>query len=199
MEEVVVSEMNIAQVSEVAAIHMQTLPDDLLPSFGLRFLENSYYKEIAKCPFSKVFVAICNKEVVGFVNISYMPEKLSRYILGKSFFAILFSLLKLLFVDFERVKEFISVALADGFHTEGVGEVSFIAVHPNFHGKGIAPLLVKRANESLYEQGVKRCFTKTLKRNLHVFSLYKKNFGAEIVKELKVYKKEYVFILWQTK
>ncbi|WP_455143179.1 ribosomal protein S18-alanine N-acetyltransferase [Candidatus Hodarchaeum mangrovi] len=76
------------------------------------------------------------------------------------------------------------------FHRGKKGHTVSIAVKPEYRRKGIAKMLLKRSIEAMVEHGVNELFLEVRVSNDAAVNLYK-NFGYEILKEIRNYYRDY--------
>lgn len=191
--------MTSVDVCAVADIHTDALPDDLLPRLGRSFLAKNYYASILKSKYSTVIVAELDNRIVGFVNLSFNATKHAIWFLLTNLPSLLISSVRLCFKDrtfiFNMLFSFLNNAAVD--IPKGAAEISFIAVDPSCHGKGVGKKLVEESNKTALQRGISQLFTKTLSSNIHVQNMYIKGWGARIVSTVKIGAKEYVYISWE--
>ncbi len=196
MGKITIQKMTKNHLHQVASIHAMVLPNDLLPNLGMRFLEK-YYNSIVNSPYSEVMIAIDNSKVVGFINLSFAPELHMKWIMKKNIIALAFAIFRLSFFSPNRVLEALSVSNIKPDVPIDSAEISFIAVTPFQQKKGIGRQLVEEAHNILWQKKIQYIFTKTLKSNNYIQKIYKKNWNAEIIQEVQIKEKEYVYLLWQ--
>lgn len=200
MEDITFERMQENQVRQVAHIHAEALPEDLLPQLGKWFLEKGYYRSLVDSPYSLVIVAKKHSQILGFVNLSFDPGKHIARMIKTKMLRLLVAMVRVSCVSPLRIVEiFSAVARANAEVPENSAEIAFIAVKPDFQGQGIGKQLVEQANTLSKEQGIQYLFTKTLKSNVHVQWMYQKYWNARIMKEIRILNKNYVYLLWQVR
>jgi len=196
MEDVEIIPMESSHIDELASTHAMSLPEDLLPAFGEKFMANVYYKSMLSCPYAIVFVALHNKKFVGFVNVATTPEGIFPW-LAKNYTGKLISASLQLFTRKpSRLLELVRSLRAKISRQDPSGEIAFIAVNPNCRRQGIGGKLIAHSNSYLFTNNFQYGFTKTLSSNLHIVNFYQKNWNANIIDRIKIGCKEYVIISW---
>lgn len=185
-------------LSDIASIHCKALKNDLLPSLGHRFLHKVYYATLLNNSSFKTVVAFYDKKPVGFVQVcinrdscKYIPLLLKKAPLGFSR-----ALLRLVIHNPYRMIEGFLVTRYVPEVPDESSEITFIAVTPDYQGKGIGKLLARQTYGLVKGLGSRVCITKTLKKNYHIVKMYQILFNARIVDEFKILNKEYVYLAW---
>ncbi len=198
MESFRIREITQDDLKSISAIHLSALPDDLLPQLGAGFLEMLYYQSTFESPYATVLVAEKDNKIVGFVNIAYDPVRNSYWIFRRKAMAIaarmlLKSILRPAWgiAMFMSLNKNVSVDVPD--HS---AEISFIAVSPEYHGKGIGKQLAHECNKVVAKKGCTHVYTKTLLSNVHVQQIYIKAFDARIISTVTIGRKPFVYVLW---
>lgn len=197
--EVLIREMAPEEASKVAAIHMATLPDDFLPSLGYSFLANTFYPSIIDNPYADVLVSVRDGDVVGFVLVAHQPNNYLDWFVKNSFFSLAFALAKLTVKKPRRLIEALAIRYKKIPIFPGSGEIAEIAVDPEVQQSGIGVKLVLAVNSYLSQKAIFSCFTKTLKNNTHVISMYKNRWSARVRAEIGILDKTYVYLVWELK
>ncbi|MCP4367452.1 MAG: GNAT family N-acetyltransferase [Deltaproteobacteria bacterium] len=196
-EEIILEIMQEFHVNQVAQIHAHALPEDLLPNLGAGFLEKGYYYPLLNSPYSLVLVALINNTVIGFLNLTFAPDKHLRWVVKKGVIRLFMGLMHLSCHSPRRILEFLIAVLQQVTVPEKSAEIAFIAVESTYHGQGIGKRLVEEANRIAKQKDMQYMFTKTLKSNTHVQYMYKKYWSAQIIQEIQIMNKQYVYLRWK--
>jgi ribosomal protein S18 acetylase RimI-like enzyme len=196
MEFITISSKNRKYIHEVAHIHKESLPNDFLPSLGLDFLENVFYKTAAKSNHAAIITAVIKKEPAGFVVIAHDSDEFSKDVtfcnLGKMFF---YSI-RLILNNYKGIKKIVELMLAILFKKEDPikGEIVVIAVNKKHMRKGIGKKLVIESMKYLKSKGNSKIRIKTLSSNVFWVGMFIK-MGWQIRKKYRLIGKEYVTIV----
>lgn len=150
----------------IAYLHCASLPNDLLPSLGIRFLRKFYYPNLIKSENSIVLVYILEGQIKAFVIFSknrsvgesFLKLAPTNFILTILIQSLLnFRILPLL-VGFMLSK--IELASAyDDINT--CPELCFIATDPSIRGQGIGTNIVNIGLARLKDLNLNSCIVKT--------------------------------------
>ena len=186
-------------VPSLARVHYTSLPEDYLPSLGLRFLRDVYYPAAVRAPQAKTLVAVRDTELLGFVTVAQSSTKFSQDVTAGRMGALAYyALRRALRNPLHLWKSFrvFQAGLTD--QADPVpAEIVFIAVSPEARRQKIATTLVDAGMEYLRAQQINACRTKTLVSNLHVIRLYEKK-GWQIRETFRFLGSHYVTLVSPT-
>lgn len=182
-------------IPEVAAIHMQALPDDFLPSLGFNFLQNVFFPAALNSSYGSVYVAVKNDHPVGFVVITQDSSRFFRSILQDQFWGFLITGLRTSFSSFQKFKK--NLEILTSMFNKGVdahyGEIYEIAVHVEKQGQGIGKALVNQSIEYLKLAGITGIKIKTRKNNTDWINFFMRS-GWHLSQEIRLINNEYVIL-----
>jgi ribosomal protein S18 acetylase RimI-like enzyme len=184
--------MDQKHIEKICAIHLDALPEDVLPRLGKSFVEN-FYRIILTERDQLVIGYRVEKKIVGFILLSKQPITIFPKFIS---FRLFISLLKLSFL---RPKTLVS-AIVQWFKrtpmTSDVAEISYFAVLPEFQGRGIGMELIKSLNEFV---GPEIKFIQTKTSNINLRNYYISRIGAEIVHSFKALDRDFSVLEWRVK
>jgi len=186
--------MQKKHIREVARIHYESLPQDFLPRFGIKFLEKIFYPGVLKSPFGTTFVEIVDNKVAGFLTLAYKNNLfLKKIIFTNPQWLVLLSLKKL-FSNPLFLKEGFDILLHSLIKERNdygeLPESVILAVKKEFRGRGIAKKLIDHGKKHLKSLGLNKFMVKVLNSNIITIKLYIK-MGGEIQKEIVRANKKY--------
>ncbi|HMW04646.1 MAG TPA: GNAT family N-acetyltransferase [Leptospiraceae bacterium] len=158
----------------ITKIHLETLPNDLLPRLGFSFLKN-YYHNLLSSSQALVIVNEDSGQINSFVIFAYNTFELSKLIKKNKIF-LAYSILKATFSDFRIPilvlnfifgKEKYNIKIEE---IETIPELYSIATASNYKSKGIGAAITKFGLEILknktHRQG---CIVKTSSKRAKQF------------------------------
>lgn len=193
-EAVVVKHLNQSHAEQVAYLHQQSLVGDVLPALGSQFLVG-YYRHVIANRTQVVLGAASGDKLVGFCQISLAPISLYKVI--KS---IPRSILQLIRLGFSSPEQLLRGLLAAGMHPKQIpntAEITFIAVLPEFQGRGIGREMLRSAGDLVLHKGCTKLTTKT--SNVIARDMYEKTFSAKTVSTSKLLGKRYWHLAWEVR
>lgn len=198
-EDAAIRRMQAPDVARVAAIHHEALPQDFLPSLGLRFLERVYYPAALTAGAAHTLVAAIRNEPVGFVTVAHDSDRFSHEILRGRLHLLAGYALRAAARDGRHLLKSLAVlrAALSGSRDPIAGEIVFIAVDERFRGQGLGRTLVRSALAELASAGVPECRTKTLQRNAGVIRMYEE-MGWRVRDHFTFLGNEYVTLVGST-
>ncbi len=195
MQTVEIDELKFEWIAEIAAIHMQSLPDDFLPGLGAEFLQKVFYPAAMRSPYGRVFVDAPQGRPRGFVVITTDSSRFFRSIVQKEFWGFVKTGLRTSFTSWKNFRRNFEV-LASLFEKgvdENLGEIYEIAVSVDQQGRGTGKALVARSIEYLKEAGVPGIKVKTRKNNTRWIGFFLKS-GWHLAQEIHLIGKDYVVL-----
>lgn len=173
----------------VHKIHINNLPNDVMPHFGID-LEFRYLQALL-CNKGKLLIANNHNKPIGFITLRVSPLSLMSKLDVKSislFFisslqkpSLLIKLLKQLYNKTEQPKL--------------SAEIDYFAVDEDFRGNGIGSLLISKAEEIAVEEGLSVLYTKT--NNERLYQYYLSNKYAHLIKEFEILGGKYRCVYWK--
>jgi ribosomal protein S18 acetylase RimI-like enzyme len=176
---------------EMAAIHCEALPDDVLPALGKKFLI-TYFKLALEHPRQRLFGAKLDGELIGFCHLSVTP--MSTAFVLRSEPRTLVDILKLAWRDPKILCRGIGLALSRPRWLRSESEIAFIAVKNRLQGRGVGTQLVTFANTLASRLGIFRIATGTA--NTIALKMYQTKFRASTVDTRTVCGRSYWFVRW---
>lgn len=174
-------------IKDVARIHLESLPEDFLPSLGIDFLTKIFYQNTLNSSFSITFVKIINGQIAGFLTLAYKSNLFLKNVIFKNFYRTIVIFLKKILSNPYFLKEcldvFSQVFLKEKQKYKELPEIVVIAVEKKFRGKGVGQELVNYVKEHLKNKGFTKLIVKTLTSNLPAVKLYEKT-GGKIQEEI---------------
>jgi ribosomal protein S18 acetylase RimI-like enzyme len=178
---------------QLAALHAQALPGDVLPALGPGFLRR-YYATALQADSQVVIGAVRGDQLVGFCQLSFAPLSLWAVLKAKPF--ALLAILKLAFVDVKMLLHGAAMAASPPQAVRGLPEIAFIAVLPQSQRSGIGKRLAKAANALAAGKGCSAIVTKT--SNASARHLYEREFSAQMVGSTRASRRTYWYLCWHT-
>lgn len=190
-----ISELKPEWIAEVAAIHMQSLPDDFLPGLGAEFLQKVFYPAAMRSPYGRVFVAAPEGRPSGFVVVTTDSTRFFRSIVLREFWGFVKTGLRTSFTSWKHFKCNFEVlaSLFEKSVDEDLGEIYEIAVSPDRQNQGTGKALVARSIEYLKAAGVPGIKIKTRKDNTSWIGFFLKS-GWHLAQEIHLIGKDYVVL-----
>jgi len=185
--------LDSSSAAETAALHAECLPDDVLPALGRPFLVR-YYQYVLRSATQCVLGAVCNRELVGFCQVSRTPLSIRDVLRNHP--ASIIDVFRLALFNPKLFVAGVIMATTRPSSVSSLAEISFIAVRAKSRGLGIATSLVSEANKLAYSVGMRQLMTKT--SNEVARKLYEDKFSAEIMTSHVVMGTRYWYLSWQT-
>jgi ribosomal protein S18 acetylase RimI-like enzyme len=180
LSEATVSVRNISAewADEIAWIHGLVLPSDIGALLGQRFLSRTFYPALIGSADSTVG-AFEGGELVGYVVFSSDHDFYPK-LLRKKFLSLIGAVLsRSLSPAFCRNAISVARYMLSASKLPTGSELAYIAVRPDFHGRGIGTQLVKSGFEGLRISGIADCWVKTLESTPENVRFYER-LGFEI-------------------
>lgn len=176
----IIREMVLEDLGEVAEIHVEELPDDFCALLGEVFLSKTFYPELLRgCD-----VALCaadEQKVVGFILFSSDPNFLHSLTLNH-FHVIGSSILPhLTKIKFLRYLFEVGILLLSRDDRLCGCELSYIALSKSHQGNGLGIRLVRKGLSELKRKGIYYCWVKTLSSTAENIRFYEK-IGFKLIK-----------------
>lgn len=142
------------EVSEVVAIHMESFRGFFLAALGPRFLD-AFYKGVLRDDSGLAFVAIGDREVLGFIAGSIEPSGFYRRLLKNHWWEFGIAALP---ASLKHPKSIVKVMRAIRHpaaqpSAPGSSKVFSVAVSPHFEGRGIGRMLFSRFSKEASSRG----------------------------------------------
>ncbi len=138
-----------ADFLEMAHIHKEALPTDLLPRLGTSYLEKTFYKKLQSNAYGFILVAEAKEKVIGFIIVAPSCAATSYLREIKEFFNLLLCIftkpqawLGAIQVIFSKTEP---PQLKQGFEKEIIA----FAISKRYQGKGVGRLLINSAVEQI--------------------------------------------------
>lgn len=193
-EDIVIRKARSKDADAIARVLIESFPDKFAAIFGkkLKEAQKALAEDYAlRKNFEGVFVAEVDGNVVGVIELSTKETKKSKQESLKSYFAHL--------GFFGTIRAFLVFMILEGKIDENDCYVEHIAVSPDFRGKGIGKLLMKRAEEFAKEKQKVHCSLYVAPDNKPARYLYEKTGFCEIGTKnsilLKLFLGKRVFVL----
>lgn len=189
--ESVIRDATESDISGIIAIHSNSLPKDVFPNMGLRFLRK-YYRSLLLNKSGHVLVAVQQGVVLGFVSIELDRINLIR----------LFSLRDLgVFLLNATLRPGLIVSAVyqmlknkDSYNNR-ISEISFIAVAADQRRQGICKKLILSAMRK--SKDVNKTHIKTKTSNVDLSDYYQHTHKAIISDKYKIFGTTYKTLKWQ--
>lgn len=153
-------------IKQISQIHQSSLPDDLLPSLGSRFLESFFYPRLFKIHSVLIIVAEDERSLLGFVifesSAGEVSAELRREIRRRPW-----PLMRALSTRWAALLKILRTlnskqVLDSDISLENVAELFVIGVSPEAQGRGIGKKLVWFGINHLKSRGnVRGCIVRT--------------------------------------
>lgn len=179
-----------SSIPDIIMIHRASLPEDVLPALGTSFLSD-YYRLVFSNGFQSLFGCYINKKLVGFCQLSLKPIGLIQIAFRPR------NILRIIALAFSNTRLFLSGILQilnSKSAQSRVAEIAFIAVLPEFQGKGIGSALINFANMHARDHEMGKVCTKT--SNPLMKGIYLSKYSAEVTSSFKIMGKEYFLLDW---
>ncbi|MHA1726692.1 MAG: GNAT family N-acetyltransferase [Promethearchaeota archaeon] len=193
-EDIVIRKTRSKDADAIAKVLIESFPDKFTAIFGkkLKAAQKALAEDhVLKKNFEGVFVAEVNGNVVGVIELSTRETKKSKQESLKPYFAHL--------GFFGAIRAFLVFMILEEKVDENGCYMEHIAVSPDFRGKGIGKLLMKRAEEFAKEKQKVNCSLYVAPDNKPACYLYEKTGFCEISTEnsilLKLFLGKRVFVL----
>ncbi|QWE00783.1 GNAT family N-acetyltransferase [Polynucleobacter sp. JS-Mosq-20-D10] len=185
-----ICEVKLIDFNNLASIHRTALPEDVLPSFGPKVLEN-FYKKTIELKSNRFIVAKKQDKVIGFILLSKESIRLFEIIFSYSFLCgffrvILFKPSKIL-VAFSQIINKVPLGI-------DAMEITYIAIMPEYQGLGVGGRLLNHIPSTLKYSNIKFIETKT--SNEKLFNYYVKSFNAKLVHQFTSWNNKYYAVKW---
>jgi ribosomal protein S18 acetylase RimI-like enzyme len=184
------------QAESIAVLHVNSLPEDFLPSLGRDFLARQYYPAALASPNAVTLVATEGTLPIGFATVASDSDAFSRDVLRGRLWSIAGYALRRALRQPGHLLLSLHVLLSALYPRPcpWPGEIVFIAVAEEFRGRGVGRRLIQAAVDQLAQSSVARCRTKTLVRNHDVIRIYT-SLGWGVADRYWLIGREYVVLL----
>lgn len=185
-----------ADGAQLARIHRSALPDDFLPSLGIRFLERVYYPATFRSSHGAHLLALDASAPVGFVTIAHDSAAFTTDVMRGRWLTLAASAARAALSSPSHLMLSAEVlwSVLTRPRDPVDGEIVLIAVEGAHRGRGVGKALVAAALEYLRQHGVGVCRTKTLAANTGVIAMYE-GLGWHVRDRFRLIGKEYVTIV----
>lgn len=191
-DQIAIKTLETTNVEELAKIHINSLPNDVLPNLGFSFL-CSYYTEIERDREQILVGCYYDKEIIGFCHISC--KEINYFKVSKLIFY--YSILRLILF---KPKIFALAILQFWKRRElapDTAEISFVGLLPEYQGLGIGEKIIRYCLDVSLRCGFKFLRTKT--SNVWLKEFYEKRFKARKVDTLSGIDTVYYYLNLPTK
>lgn len=188
----VIKTISKLELDRIVTIHIEALPDDVLPNLGGKIL-NNYYREILLDGTQELFGVFSAKDVLGFCLISTAHVGLSNVMISAQGVG---ALIRLILTRPQILYSGVIQALKRREISEGVAEISFIAVSPKYQGRAIGSDMLDYANQWCRERRIAFLQTKTANQLLRDF--YVRVYRAEEIGGYDLLGRHYSELKWAT-
>ena len=182
-------------IKEVVEIHIQSLPNDFLPSLGADFLMDGFYPAVINSEYGRAYAALQNDRACGFIIVTKDSSRFFKSIIKNQLWRFIKVGLKTSFssaTQFQNNLNIILSALKENVKDD-YGEIYEIAVKKTLQGRGVGRELVEKSIEYLKNEGIQGIKIKTQKDNVNWINSLKKN-GWRIINEFKLIGRDYVIL-----
>lgn len=176
---------------KVADIHFEALPEDVLPSLGIKFLR-SYYKYILNNESQYVLGVFKNDKLVGFCQLSFSHVKILDFF--KIYPLKILHLLKLIMLQPKKILIGLFFLIYRFQSKQTYPEICFIAVKKKFQRTGLGSNIIEKINKISRSKGFKSITTKTSNKIACIF--YRDKFNAVIEDKVNIFGLTYWFLKW---
>jgi GNAT superfamily N-acetyltransferase len=193
-QDLIFSTLSREVADQIAALHAEALPGDILPALGRGFLAR-YYATVLGADSQIVIGATCSAGLIGFCQLSFSPMSV-RAVMKSDPLALL-PIAKLALVHTKMLVDGIAMTLHRPKEVMALPEISFIVVRSGHRGRGIGKRMVQVANGMAASRGCPRVFTKT--SNKVARAMYETAFGARVVATATISERSYWYLAWDTR
>jgi ribosomal protein S18 acetylase RimI-like enzyme len=178
---------------EIARLHGEVLPDDVLPALGRRFLER-YYGRVLENRSQVVLGVRVEGRLAGFCQLSLMPIT-PRMLLTVEPWAPL-RMVGLAVMDPQRFVDGVAMALRRPSEAARLPEIAFIGVHPDYRRAGIGRRMLQWATRAAADAGAARIVAKTASETAR--AMYESAAGARLMGTVRTPRRTYWYLSWNT-
>lgn len=185
----------LADVPDLARIHSTSLPNDFLPSLGLRFLKRLYYPAALQSAHGVTLVADMDGQAIGFLTVAHDSAGFTRDIHRGRYpilagYAVRRALRNPLHLCLSAR---VLLSALRGASDPIEAEMVFLGTDPNcpFRRRGMGRQLVQEGLKYLAERGVGLCRTRTLASNTAAINLFTR-LGFRVCRQFSSLGKRYV-------
>ena len=184
-------------VQDIAAIHLESLPEDFLPSLGINFLTNFFYPSVLASQSANIFVLADRGNPVGFVIIALNSNDLLKDIIKYDTILFIKFIIKKAFSSIDNFLQtlWISFSSFNSLQYKDYGEIYIIAVKEKYRGLGLGKILVFKSINFLKTNRSPGIKIKTLANNKEWVRFFTKNNWVKI-SENRIYKNKYVTLAY---
>lgn len=173
-------------VAEAARIHLEGMPDDFLPSFGIQFL-TCLYTSIIKSKSAISLGYYKNDQLVAVIIGTTNTPVFMNGILRESWIKLLPFVIKSLIIKPFIIKSLIQTFFYGQNDSNNIpAELIVLSVDKNNRRRGIGKKLVSKLREEYIHRGIKRYKVGTLSNNIIANKFYKK-VGGKYVYSFTIY------------
>jgi len=173
----ILNKVSKAELAEVAKLHVNSLPNDLLPQLGIKYL-NHFYSFINKSPHDGLLVGAIDGKIVGSVSYTLRSASfLKRSVINtlssfsRHFVTRYFNSKKLRIASLNIILSLLSTNKIDLSP-----ELAFIFTDSKFRSMGIGSKLINNLEIVLRKKGLNKYFVKTINsKGNQAIDFYEKN------------------------
>ncbi len=186
----ILDEVNLNFARILNDVHLENLPNDVMPNFGPKFMEK-YIRFLTQNSNGATIVAYHNTKIVGFLCLRFKPLYLRKLL---NFKAILY------FMNSSRKKprlilNLIHQLINTSTKIHHTCEIDFFVVSKNYTSKGIGKDLLAEAENCAKKKSFTSISTKTKNRRLLEFYLRVKL--ASVVSTYSINGQKYTNLRWK--
>ncbi len=178
------------ELTKVVDIHLESLPEDVMPSLGRDALKK-YYEKVVSDKMQMLFGAFLEDQLVGFCLISSKPVGYLRSIVNLNG---LIALCRLVLLQPDRLYLGIMQFIRKEDLEHDAAEILFIAVSPKYQGNSIGRELISYGVQCCFNRGIKFIQTKTA--NELLLSYYIREYSADILSSYNLCGRRYTEVRW---
>lgn len=181
-----------SELKKIVDVHIESLPDDVLPCLGLNVLRE-YYKKIISDKTQVILGAVSENQLLGFIQISIKPINFYEMFFNMDGLIAIFRM-----ALFQPGKFYLGVMQAlkkQGINKDSA-EISIIAILPKYQGKSIGRYLIHYAGQLCFSRNIKYLQTKTA--NELLLAYYIREHSAELLSSYELQGRRYSEVKWTT-
>jgi|688.fasta_scaffold238357_3 ribosomal protein S18 acetylase RimI-like enzyme len=173
-------------------IHSNSLPNDVMPNFGLG-VERKYLLELIDKQNGRILIATDSGKIIGFLLLRFKPINMKGLLDGAAFIEFILNSLRKKVILIQLIFQL----FWSRSNPEGSCEIDYFAVLEQHRSKGVGAKLLLMAEEVSIKNGFESIYTKT--NNKALYSFYKKMKGAIVVYSFSILSDKYYGVLWSAK
>lgn len=157
-------ELSPADVTRIAALHVESI-DDSLPTLLGEGFARALYRYLERSPHEIVFVERVDAHVESVCVVSLEPGSLQRRIAQATFPLLVVGAARAVFTQRAfrtMLSSLVRDALSGEAHAEKAPEITYVFTSRNTRGKRLGKRIVERVDAALSARGCREYFVKTL-------------------------------------